>query len=543
MNTTSGGNVSAGLSSGDDLSNDTGYASITLAGDSGNFTAGDEISGDTTGARAIITLVTGTSPTRTLHFFYIGDPIVAFNGAEAITNEDDSGAATASGAVTDQGPASTSWFDGSAFPTYAFANNQVDIDDDGTDEEYGITIDLNQCSLAQMHEYSKYIHRRGSTTDQDGLDGQEWIGIDYAINYASIAGTVSEGATVTGATSGASGVVVSNPAGTNNTALLRTSRGTFIDAEDIEVDATNKFNASGLTVEAIVPVAEASFGTLAGTTFFGSRGVVLTDYKTGEANLFSLIDATGVVRARPTIITVSIGNAKQYDYITCWRLTAEGGSVDKEEYSATGGESIGDTTITVDGTIAADVPNKDNGGTLVLRDADDNDKEYVIRFASFVPSTGVVTLANSVWTAEASTDENTINDVGAFANTKVGDLVYNNDLSAVSYVKTVTSDDSIEIDPPLTGQDSGDTGEINCVPIAIDTADDVYFAIVWEFRESDGTASASMQHVANFWARARARNTSDAATKIKGYTSPDFEIDTGGGTATVTRIENTVYGS
>jgi hypothetical protein len=189
---------------------------------------------------------------------------------------------------------------------------------------------------------------------------------------------------VTGVTSGATGIVVSNPGGSANTALLRNSRGTFVDGEQIQVDSSNYFAASGLTVEAIVPVAESSFGTLAGTNFFASRGVLLDDYKTSEANLFSLIDATGTPRARPTL------------------------------NSATGGESIGDPTLTVDGTIAADVPNKTSGGTLVIRDADANGKEYVLRFSSFVPSTGVVTLANSTWTA-TSADENTITQVGAFA--------------------------------------------------------------------------------------------------------------------------------
>ena len=45
MNSTSGGNVSAGASSGDPGNNDTGYASITLTGGSGNWSVGDEIEG------------------------------------------------------------------------------------------------------------------------------------------------------------------------------------------------------------------------------------------------------------------------------------------------------------------------------------------------------------------------------------------------------------------------------------------------------------------------------------------------------------------
>ena len=545
MNTTSGGNVSAGLSSGADIYNTTGYASITLGGDSGNFTVGDEISGDVSGARGVITLITGTTPTRTLHFYYVGDPIIAFNGTEAISNEDDTGAATSSGAVADQGPALTSWFEGAAVPVYAFANAQADIDDDTNDEEYGVTIDLNQATLAQMHEYNKYTARRGSVLDYDGLDGQEWIGLDYAINYSTITGTVPEGSVVTGKTSGATGVVVSNPGGSSNTALLRNSRGTFVNGEAIyETDGVNEFAASGLTVTVIVPVAESSFGTMAGTSFFASRGVLLIDYRTAEENSFSLIDATGIPKARPAAISMEISNLLQYDWASCFRLTGALGSVNKAEYSAAGGEVAGAVTLTVDSAIIKDVPGKAAGGSLVLVDVSDSNMEYVIRFSSYVAATGVVTLANVDIALLDSGDTNTLNETGAFATAKVGDLVYNHDLAEVSYISVVTSDDSAEIYPAFTGDPTGDHIELNCIPIAlVDTADTVYFPIVFEFMTAPGIASASMQYnEALIYSRVRVRNTSEAATKIKGFTQ-DVTIGAGGGASSATRIENTVYGS
>lgn len=544
MDTTTGGNVSAGLSSGDDITNTTGYASITLSGDSGNFTVGDEIQDDTNDARGIITLITGTTPTRTLHYYLVGDPLTDFDGG-AITNNDDTGAATGSSAPTAQGPTLTTWFDGSAFPTYTFANAQADIDGDTVNEEYGITIDLNQATLAQMHEYNKYSQRRGSTLDHDGLDGQEWIGLDYAVNYATITGTVPEGSTVTGKVSGATGVVVSNPAGTSNTALLRDSRGTFQDGEAIyETDGVNEFAASGLTVEVITPVAESSFGTLAGTTYFASRGVLLSDYKTTEENNFSLIDATGTPRARPTTISMSILNLLQYDWASCFRLTGALGSVDKTEYSATGAEVAGGTTLTVDGTIAVDVPGNTLGGSLVLVDVSDANKEYVIRYDSFVVATGVVTLSNiDIALADAGTNTTTIVEASAFTDAKVGDIVYNHNQTAVSYVTSVDSVNQVTISPAITGQTTNDHIELNCIPIAlVDTADAVYFPIIFEFQESDGSTSASMQYLADIFTRVRVRNTSAAAIKIKGYTA-DVTIDSGGGTASATRITNTVYGS
>ena len=100
----------------------------------------------------------------------------------------------------------------------------------------------------------------------------------------------------------------------------------------------------------------------------------------------------------------------------------------------------------------------------------------------------------------------------------------------------------VSIYPAITGQTTDDHIELNCCPIAVDTADNVYFTIVFEFKESAGSASASMQFVATIYSRVRVRNTSNAAVKIKGYTA-DVTIGTGGGIASATRIENTVYGS
>ena len=543
MNSTSGGNVSAGLSSGADGYNTTGYASITISGGTGNWSVGDEIEGKVSGARAIITLITSPGATATLHFYYIGDPLTAFNGSEGIQNNDDTGDSSGSSAVSNQGPALTTWFDGSAFPTFAFGNNQVDINDDSVDEEYGITIDLNQASLAQMHEYNKYVMRRGSVTDLDGLDGQEWIGIDYAINYASITGTVPEGSTVTGATSGATGVVVSNPGGSSNVALLRNSRGTFVNGEAIyETTGVNEFDASGLTVTVIVPVAEASFGTLAGTTFFGSRGVVLTDYKTTEENSFVLIGANGTSYSRPTSISMEILNLEQYDWATCFRLTAQYGSVEKDEFNCTGGESAGDTTLDTDSTIPADVPGKTLGGTLILVDVSDDYKEYAIRYSSYTASTGLFTLANIDIASLTGGDEDQLTETGAFANAKVGDIVYNHDLAEVSYVTSVPDNDNVMISPAFSGSPVGDHIELNCVPISVAAGDKVYVPIIFEFQEAGGSASASMQYVATIYSRVRVRNTADATTKIKGFTQ-DVTIGTGGGTSSATRIENTVYGS
>ena len=543
MNTTTGGNVSAGLSSGNDGTNSVGYASITISGGSGNWNVGDEINGDTSGARGKITSIVNPGATATLHFYYIGDPLTVFNGSEAISNVDDTGAATGSGAVANQGPALTTWFDGNLAPVYSFTSTAADIDDDTVDEEYGIGIDLNQASLSQMHEYNKYAMRRGSTIQLDAIDGEQWIGIDMAITYTGYTATVAEGDIATGTTSGATSTVLSLQA-TSGIALFRNTRGTFTDDEIITFSSGGNMSAAQVTkVEVIVPVAESSFGTLAGTTYFASRGVLLTDYKSSEENSFVLIDATGVTKQRPTSITMTILNAKQYDYIMCWRLTGDGGPINKTEYTATGGEAIGDATIDTT-AIAADVPGKTAGGHVMLVDVTDNNQEYLLRYSSYTAASGLITLANTTGTAEGGTTTTTVVDTGVFtaANCKVGDLFWNTTRGLHAYVKERTDDNTIVLDRIITGQVSTDTFELNCVPVIITSSDQLFFPIVWSFMTADGSAAASMQYIADIYAKVIARNTSDAAIKIKGFTAP-VTIGTGGGSAAVTRIPNTVYGS
>ncbi len=178
----------------------------------------------------------------------------------------------------------------------------------------------------------------------------------------------------------------------------------------------------------------------------------------------------------------------------------------------------------------------------MLVDVTDNNQEYLLRYSSFVVSTGVVTLANVVIASADAATPTTIQETGAFAAAQVGDLVLNNGNGhdGISYISEVVDDDNCVIDPPITSQTTGDAIELNAVPIVVTTSDEVFFAIIFEFKEADGSASASMQYIADINARVVGRNNATAAIKIKGFTS-EVVIGTGGGNASITRIENTVY--
>ena len=547
--TTSGGRNPIPLGTKDDLNNDTGIRTVTLSGSSGNYNVGDEVEGQGgSSPRAIITAVSGSNPTLTLEYYLVGDPLTDFNGSEAINNQDDTGTSTGSGATADAGPATTGFYTGGALPTISFTAATADIDDDATDEFYGITIDCNQARLSEVYEFLKYVTRRGETgtASTDGIEGEQYIGADYYLAFSgSVTGTVAEGADVTQANTGATGTIISYDA-TNKVLLLRNSRGTF-NTTDVVTDNDNSGTFTPNTAAvSFAPNAVSPFGTFAGGTFFGARGVLLTDYNSLDENAFQLTDASGATKQRPTAISLTVSNlvgtdetTTTDDRVAIFRLTGSGGDIDKTEYSASGGEAIGASTITVDTAIAQDVPGKTTGGVLRLRDASDNYKDYRLRYSSW--SGSVFTLANVV-PANLTTGTNTttlVSTTDELDNVKRGDLVLNvTQSNAVSYVTSVNATtNTVTIFPAITGQSSTDTIEINAVPVAVNTLDDVYVPLMDRYAAASAE-SVSLTYSSQIFFRVVARN-SENATKIIPFTTDDTTTGTDRSNSVV-RNEDTI---
>lgn len=540
---TSGGRNPIPLGTSPDLDNTTGYQSITLTAASGAWAVGDEIQGATSLARGVITKIVNPGATQTLHYYLLGDPITTFQtGAETINDVDNTGTGTKNGsAPAAQGPALTSWFTAAVLPTitYGFAN--YDVDDDGTNERYGVTIDCNQNPLTQVYEWIKYITRRGATGtgDTNGIPGEQYIGGEVYLAYSgAVTGTISEGSDVTQETSLATGVVVSHDT-VNKVILLRNIRGTFTThattstLTDNDTAGTVEINTAAVTFG---PKVVSPLGTFAGGTFFGARGVLLSDWLAADENKFTLTPITGGSKVRPTAITITVSNLVGTseatitdDRVGVFRVV--GGNINKTEFSAAGGEAIGDATLIVDGAIPQDVPGKTVGGVLRIRDASDSYKGYRIRYSSWSGST--FTLANIVIAAaDAGTDTNTIVEAGAFATAKRGDIVVNHTRAeAVSYVVAVTDANSVEIFPPITGQTTGDSIELNCVPIAMNTADDVFVPLIDKYAAAT-TVSASIVYVAPITFRVVVRNSA-ATVKILPFTTDDTTSGTSRSIATI----------
>ena len=560
--TTSGGRNPVPLSTKDDLNNDTGFRSVTLSGSANNWSEGDEILGATSGARGVITATSGSNPTITLEYYllaqepsttdHFGGALTDFNGSEAINNQDDTGTSSGSGATSAAGPSLATWFTNNTLPTVTFGNYQADIDNDSTDEQYGILIDCNQNPLTEVYEWLKYITRYGATGtgDTDGIAGELYKGGEVYIYYGTSSetgGTINEGDDVTQETSGATGVVVSHDT-TSNIMLLRDVRGTFATGSATDHTITSNDNSGAVEMQTsdgavavtFAPNAVSPFGSFAGGTFFGARGVALTDWLAADENSFQLTPIEGGTKSRPQAFSITVTNLAgtaitdgNADLCAVYETTSQGGPINKTQYSSNGGAAQYADTITVDTSITADTP---ASGSVMLRDESDNNANYLMRYASY--SGSAFTLADfAAFTATGGDGSTVVYGTGGFnANVQRGDLVNDETNGEVAYVVSVDSDTQITVDPPFTDTTpSGNTFSINTVPVDDDTLDDVYVVPLHTY-PTGSTASVSIQYVDTYFYKAVVRNNR-AATKIIPFTAVGT-VSSGTDNQTVQTVRN-----
>ena len=522
--TTSGGRNPLPLQSSADLDNITGIKKELTGTWSTAYTDGEIITGTNSGARGIVDL---SESSDGVHLVYtpIDDPQVDFQNSETITGASSGCTSTSSGVPSAHGPALNTWFTNNTTPTITFTHALFDVDDNGSDENYGLTINCQNNPLTEVYEWMKYACRNGETTnDLDNINGERYIGGEVYLEWTgAVTGTIAEGADVTQATSGATGIIVAYDV-TEKVMLLRDVRGTF-DTSNV---VTDNDNSGTVTPDAaavtFAPKTASPLGTFAGGTYFGARGVLLDNWVSGDENSFILTPMEGGTKERPQAISIEVTNLEGgaetsalHDRVSIFRLS--GGIIEKDEYSCVGGETPGDATL-VTGAISQDTPGKTTGGWLVLvDDPAGNGDEYKIRYSSW--TTATFTLANVVAFVTTGTNNATRVEYsgGSFTtDVKRGDLVYNSTEALVGYVKTVDSDTVLTLEGAgILGNTTGDTVEINCVPITVVSADDVYVPFIDKIA-TGSEESVSIIYVSQIDFRVKVRNTR-ATTKIKPYSS------------------------
>ena len=573
---TNGGRNPLPLQTGNDLDNQTGYSQVELGvGEAANFDVGNYFYRDnggltwaTTNKKAVITDVDTTSDT--LDYYLIGEPLADFVATDTITEYtgtgDGDGAGTV-GAQNDVGPAALATpptiFHGVSAVGDLDGNDggSFDINEDGTFENYSIVIDCNQNLLGStttttgVYEWTKYITRFGgtTTTDTDTLEGEQYIGSDMRVTYTAESAIFDEGDLVTGASSGATAIVVYHNTA-DNILILRRTRGTFTNGEQVDEGAKN---VTGTTFSPITPISSAAFGTFAGGKFFCAPGVVLKDYDTDDANNFQLVTDNNTVIVAPTKITLLVRNTREADRVAVFRLTAAAGPIEKDNYNidATQG-AAGSNTIIVTGALDTDEPGKTAGG--VIRVVDDaglfEDRYRFTDWTSGTPST--FNLFDLSGTADADATQTLLeDDAGNFIvnGVAIGDIVYNDVEGTYAYVTAIDADTLTTTNTgstlPVTSW-STDTYQVGNTVRAYGVADTAYVPLI-DIYETTGTdvapgeESAIVTQDGNFFVRVVARHAALPASEgIIPYTANDVPVDgvTGGGMSnTIIRTDDTIF--
>lgn len=515
--------LDAGYSAEAERGHGTQKISFSGAVTSGPFVNGEIITGGTGAGRGIVDL-TNSTVTSGGELVYWPIATVANGGyleplqnAETITG---AGGANvlADGAPADDGPADSTWFSQSVAPTIAFANAQVDVDNNGTAENYGITIDCKDNLLTEVYQWMKFIcgYGQASTdvleTAEDLIFGEEYDGATAYFGYSGISGTIAEGESVTQLVSLATGVIISHDTATNDIVLLRSTRGTFAGTDNVEADDDSDTFTPDETGN-FASATAAPLGTFAGGTYFGARGVVLSNVNSADENSYILTDIEGSSRQRPTSIVITVtncwGNAvtnTDADLVAVYALTGVGGDIKKDTMTCDGGETVGGLTLDVN-DIPTWVP---SSGRLVLVDVDAF-KEYVIGYSSwngttdqFVLSgsqlTGLTTGTNTVTLVSTSDELDTLNR---------GDIIVNDTRGAVQYVTSIdAASNTVTCSPAITSQASTDTIWVNCIPdITVSASDTVYACIIHAFPTATTTAASIVYPGSEFFFRVKARNS------------------------------------
>jgi len=533
---TAGGRNPIPLATADDLDNTLGHrrmGGLSITG--GPFTVGEVITDDTDSTiQGVVTAETSTA----VVYYLIGDPLNDFTGATGQFTGASSGAYANATAPADINAAT--WSDVAV--THG-SNETYDIDEDGTTENYSIVIDCGtRTTLKQVYQRLQFLTRRGETssTSTDGIQGQFYIGSDYKLEYtgAVSGGTIDEGNTVTQATTGAIGTVVSHNT-TDKIIILRNSRGTFNTTNTVTDDTSSGSITPDGGATVITPKKGTPFGSFAGGKFFGAPGVVLANVPSGEDNNYQLTDDDGNVVVAPTKVIVKIGNTRASDRVAMFRLDAAGGNIKKDTYTCTA-QDQGIGTVTVAETISVDEPGKIAGGILRVVDTDAN-QEYRVRFNAWAGSD--FSLSSVIDdTMEAGSDGTTVVATGAFATAYVGDLILNESRSsAISYVVNRIDANSVEIFPAITGQTTGDVFNVNVTPVIMTGSDTVYVPLI-DAHESTGTQGspgseqATITYDADIPVRVRARQAGD----ILPYET-DATVNNTGLTNNVIRTADTIF--
>ena len=242
--------------------------------------------------------------------------------------------------------------------------NLIDVDQNGTDEEYYSEWNRSTYTINQFYERMKYLTRRGSSETLYGLDGPLFRGITHSVAYSGMAGgEFSEGAEITwgsGATAG-TGQVLANDT-TDDILYMQLKTGVVPSANTISQTGGKTATAGTVTEKT---VSTPFCGASTGSSLVGAYGFSLEYTDLAVNDKITALD--GVTRQPPNNVTFTVGGI-----LSGWRILVgpeDGAGGLKYNQMTLNGALTGPavTQVVVNEAIPANTP---TSGTIRIERAD-----------------------------------------------------------------------------------------------------------------------------------------------------------------------------
>lgn len=437
----SGGRNPIPLATGGDLNNFTGIRQLTASAGTGTFQVGEiafvGASLTLATAKAVVTKVTGSGATSVIAYYLIGNLTDFAGGVQTVTGAVSSATITTGTVATNPAAINPAGLSGAGFGI-TFGAFTDDINNGNGSKQYAVRIDpgANLYALSTMYEWTKFITRRGSvdTTNNNGINGERYIGAEYILTYSTAAGaTYAAGTVVFQSSTGAYGVVVAHDnTAANKYVLVRNVRGAF--TATAITDGTTVVTPTAAST--VTPIKPNPYGTFAGGKFFAATGVHFNRVNLAAADIqaYQLTALDNTVQVPPNIVTVGLTGLSVGDGTGVYRTTT--GLIVKDAYTmpttaATGGTSL----IVTSGSRTAIATDEPQAGFLrvVKTISTGITSEHRYRYASWAGTTFTLStvtagqdavLTAAVATATGNLVTVTLGTAISTAQVQVGDMVY-----------------------------------------------------------------------------------------------------------------------
>jgi hypothetical protein len=240
--------------------------------------------------------------------------------------------------------------------------NTIDVDNNGTPEEYYSKWDKATYTINQFYEYMKYLGRRTASATLYGVAGELFRGISHSVTYTAQAGGnfTTGGANLTwgsGATAGTGAILADNDGGTTGTLYIQLLTGVAPSGTLTQGGVTA---TTGTVTEKTV---SAPFcGQSTGASIVGAYGFSLQYANLAKDDKIQGLD--GITRQPPNNVSfVVTGLAAGYSVLVA---PSTGSAIQENQFTVNGalvGAAV--TAVVVNEAIPADTPTT---GTLrILR--------------------------------------------------------------------------------------------------------------------------------------------------------------------------------